>query len=190
MKFFHHLPLLVCLVSCSSLQPVKDISVQHVLDPLVAERPLTAARPSLGIKRPSIPSYLDRQQWVTRQGGQLMVSRLDLWGEPLDAGISRVMASNLSRLTRSTNCQPVENFTTPDYTHLLEMRISRFEIDSANSIVFEGTWKLQPTQGGEATNHFFHLEEPVSSGPGESQNRLAAMNRALEKLSRQIAAHL
>ena len=70
------------------------------------DRTLALATPAMAINRPSIPSYLDRMQLVTRTEGKLVMSNLDLWAEPLDAAIARVMASNLSRLTNSTNIQP------------------------------------------------------------------------------------
>ncbi len=161
-----------------------------MLDPLVAERSLSASKPSIAIKRPSIPSYLDRQQLITRANGQLMISSLDLWGEPLDAGLSRVMASNLSRLTGSMNIQPVENFTSLDYSNLLELRVTRFEPDNSNQMMFECTWKLQPVIGGEARSHFFRIAVPISGTPSAVTSRVAAMNRVLELLSRQIASSL
>ena len=91
-----------------------------------------------------------------------MVSRNDVWAEPLNASISRVTASNLSRLTGSLNIRPVENFTTLDYTSLLEMNITRFEPDDSNRMVLEGTWKLQPVNGGETNTRFFHHEAPLA----------------------------
>ncbi|MHB1081282.1 MAG: PqiC family protein [Prosthecobacter sp.] len=179
--------LLLTLTACSVLQPVKDTATQHLLEPLVADRTLTAARPAIAVGRPSLPGYLDSLQLVTRSAGKLMVSKLDLWGEPLDSGISRVIASNLSRLTGSMNIQPVESFTSLDYTTLLELKIAQFEPDAANQMVLQGTWKLQPVTGGEARTHFFRLLIPVPPDPTSLRARVTAMNQALEQLSRQIA---
>lgn len=179
--------LLLTLTACSVLQPVKDTATQHLLEPLVPDRTLTAARPAIAVGRPSLPGYLDSNQLVTRSKGQLMVSKHDLWGEPLDSGISRVLASNLSRLTGSMNIQPVESFTTLDYTTLLELKIAQFEPDAANQMVLQGTWKLQPVTGHEASTHYFRLLIPVPPDPTSLRARVTAMNQALEQLSRQIA---
>ena len=179
--------LLLTLTACSVLQPVKDTAIQHLLEPLVPDRTLTAARPAIAVGRPSLPGYLDSNQLVTRANGQLMVSKHDLWGEPLDSGISRVIASNLSRLTGSMNIQPVESFTTLDYTTLLELKIAQFEPDAANQMVLQGTWKLQPVTGHEASTHYFRLLIPVPPDPTSLRARVTAMNQALEQLSRQIA---
>jgi len=179
--------LLLTLTACSVLQPVKDTATQHLLDPLVPDRTLTAARPAIAVGRPSLPGYLDSNQLVTRSTGQLMVSKLDIWGEPLDSAISRVIASNLSRLTGSMNIQPVESFTTLDYTTLLELKIAQFEPDAANQLILQGTWKLQPVTGKETSTHFFRLLVPVPLSLSDMNARVTAMNQALEQLARQIA---
>jgi uncharacterized protein len=186
MKSYLLLPSLLILTCCGVLTPVKDSAVHHVLDPLVPDRALTTSSPSMAINRPSIPGYLDRQQLVTRSGGQLMISNVDLWGEPLDVAIARVTASNLSRLTGSANIQPVENFITLDYPSLLEWRITRFEPDVSNQMVLEGTWKLQPVKGSKSTNHFFRIVTEISSSQPPIVARVDAMNQCLEKLARQI----
>ncbi|MEY4483551.1 MAG: hypothetical protein RL693_1003 [Verrucomicrobiota bacterium] len=179
---------LLALTGCGALKPVKDISVQHILDPLVPDRTLTASSPAMAINRPSLPSYLDRQQLVTRSGGELMLSQVDVWAEPLDAAISRVTASNLCRLTGSMNIQPVESFTTLDYTSLLELKIAQFEPDTANQMILQGTWKRQPVTGQETNTHFFRLIVPIASTLSPMKDRVTAMNQALEQLARQIAS--
>ncbi len=178
------------LSACGILRPVKDAAIYHLLDPLVPARALTSTTPAIAIQRPALPAYLDRQQWVTRNGGQLMMSSVDLWGEPLDSGISRVTASNLSRLTGSMNIQPVENFTTLDYNRLLEIRITAFETDHAQRLIFEGTWKLQPVAGAVAQTHSFQFVLAISNTFPSTTARKHAMNTALELLARQISHHL
>jgi uncharacterized protein len=101
-------------------------------------------------------------------------------------GIARVTASNLSRLTSSTAILPVENFVTLDYASLLELRISRFEPDASNQMVFEGTWKLQPIKGGETRSHFFRISEEILDDSPSITARIDAMNQCLERLARQI----
>ena len=183
----HYLSLvLLLLTACSTFKPVKDTSIRHVLDPLVPDRTLSSAAPAMAINRPSIPSYLDRMQLVTRTKGQLVMSNLDLWAEPLDAAIARVTASNLSRLTRSTNIQSVENFTSLDYATLLEMNIAQFEPDDANQMILQGTWKRQPVTGKETSGHFFRIIVPIPISPAPMSARVTAMNQALEQLARQI----
>ena len=187
MKICYLLASLLLLTGCGMLQPVRDLSVHHLLDPLVPDRALTAVVPAIAINRPALPGYLDRLQLVTRAGGELVLSDHDLWAESLSAAIARVTASNLSRLTGSMNIQPVDSFITLDYTTLLEIKVARFEPDSGNQMILQGTWKLQPVNGKESHNHYFHIAVPVASVPDLVTGRVTAMNQALERLARQIA---
>ena len=181
------------LLAACGLAPVKDTSVHHLLEPVIPEHRITGASPAIAISRPALPSYLDRQQLVSRSGGgQLAMNSHHLWAEPLDAAISRVTAINLGRLENSLNIQPVESFVTLDYQSLLEIRISRFEPDSPGNLVLECTWKLQPVSGRVADTRPFLTHVPIS--PAETAKDLsgttAAMNEALARLAREIARAL
>ena len=186
------LPLI--FASCSVLKPVEDTSISHLLDAAVPERNVTGATPAIAVSRPSLPSYLDRQQLVSRTNtGELNMNSYHLWAEPLDSGISRVTAANLSRLTNSLNIQPVENFVTLDYQSLLEIRVSRFEPDAGGQVVLACTWKLQPVAGRVAATRSFTTSVPVPGPPvtaGPQTGRINAMNEALVRLARDIARSL
>lgn len=193
MKAIALLPVLLA-VSCGVLKPVKDASVNHVLDAVVPERAVTGSSPAVAIARPSLPGYLDRQQLVSRGAdGRIMMNSDQLWAEPLDAGISRVTAINLGRLANSLNIQPVETFITMDYDRLLEIRVARFEPDAAGKLVLECTWKLQPVSGRVASPRNFRSVIAVPElrdSLGPQAERIAAMNEALARLAREIAREL
>ena len=183
------------LLAACGLAPVKDTSVNHLLDPTIPERQITGASPAIASSRPALPSYLDRQQLVSRSrsgGGQLEMNSYHLWAEPLDAAISRVTAINLGRLMNSLNIQPVESFVTLDYQTLLEIRVSRFEPDSPGNLVLECTWKLQPVSGRVADTRSFLTHVPISPADTaqDLSGRTAAMNEALARLAREIASAL
>lgn len=178
------------LTGCSAFTSVKDTAANHMLDPLVASRVLTNPSPAIAVNRPYLPGYLDRQQLVTREEGTLRISNLNLWAEPLDSAIARVIANNLSRLTGSTNIQPLESFVSLDYTMLLELRIDCFEPDDSGRMNFEGTWKLQPVSGGETTTHFYRINVGISQSSTSADVRVDAMNQCLSDLAHQINNHL
>lgn len=191
MKAILLLPLL--LSACSILKPVDDDPVRHLLEPSVSARTPTAARPAIAIARPSLPPYLERSELITRTGdGKLKIHEKALWSEPLDAAIARVVAENLRRLTGSTNIQPASNFITRDYTHLVEIRIERFDPQPDGSLLLECTWKLQPIEGGDSTPKVYRTVVPVSalSGSEDMSARITAMNEALAGLSRTVAKQL
>jgi uncharacterized lipoprotein YmbA len=187
--------LLLCLplglLSCSTLKPVKDPASRHLLDPAVPYRAGLAGRPSLAIARPSLPAYLDRQQIVTRDGtGAVRIQDNHLWSEPLDSGITRVTAANLSRLTGSTAILPVGDFISLDYTVLLEMRVAQFDPDASGSMVLECTWRVQPVRGSDVNFRSFRTEVPVATTVPPMSGRITAMNEALGRLARVIARSL
>jgi hypothetical protein len=192
--------LIICipifLGSCSLFSPVPDDPVRHLLEAAVSPRTANSSSPAVAIARPSIPPYLERSELVTRSGaGTLEIHEKDLWSEPLDSGISRVLADNLRRLTRSTNIQPSGNFITQDYSVLVEVRIERFDPLPDGSLVLECTWKAQPVRGGDAAPRSFRTTVPVVASSGEGINtgkrgRIVAMNEALARLSRAISKAL
>ena len=183
------LPLL--LTGCGALKPVKDTSATYLLDPTVSDRPLGNSVPAIAIGRPALPSYLDRQQVVTRVGsGELKMSDYHLWAEPLGAGIARVTSMNLGRLTGSSNILPIDNFVTLDYTSLLELRVNQFESDGSNRIILACTWKLQPIRGFPLQARNFRTEVPFTESKTDISPRIAAMNEALGRLAREIARSL
>jgi len=183
------LPLVIA--ACSVLKPVKDTSVNHLLDPIIPARSVSGTTPAIAITRPSLPSYLDRQQLVSRSGnGQLQMNGYHLWAEPLDSAISRVTALNLGRLTNSLNIQPIESFITLDYQTVLEIRVSRFELDAANNMILECTWKLQPVSGRIATAVTFSTSISTPTVDPSMSGRVTAMNEALSQLAIKIARSL
>jgi len=191
------LPLLLplCLGACTLLKPVADAPVRHLLEATVSARTPTAGSPSVAIARPSLPPYLERVELITRTGdGRLEVHEKNIWSEPLDAAITRVVADNLRRLTGSTNIQPSTNFITRDYSSLVEIRIERFDPLPDGTLLLECTWKVQPIAGGDASPKAFRTTVPIPAVTEADSNRMAtritAMNEALNRLSRTIAGRL
>ena len=186
--------LVFLATSCGALRPVKDSSVNHVLDAVVPERTVTGVSPAVAIARPSLPGYLDRQQLVSRGAdGRILMNSYQLWAEPLDVGISRITAINLGRLVNSLNIQPVETFVTMDFERLLEIRVSRFEPDASGNLALECTWKLQPVSGRVTSPRNFRtvVAVPTQRDPlGPQSEIIAAMNEALARLAREIARAL
>lgn len=187
MKFFLIIFIPALLGSCS----VKDDAVRYLLEPSISQSSSSSSRPGVAIARPTLPPYLERSELVTRSGsGTLEIHEKELWSEPLDKGISRVVADNLRRLTRSTNVQPAENFIARDYVTLVEIRIERFDPLPDGSVVLECTWKAQTVGGGDAAMRSFITTVPVIGGSAGKQSRIPAMNEALARLSRTIAKSL
>ncbi|MGA0846706.1 MAG: PqiC family protein [Luteolibacter sp.] len=188
------IPVLLALSSCGVLRPVNDSPTNHLLQPLVAERSITGISPSVAVARPSLPGYLEREQIVSRTtDGSIVMNQNQLWAEPLDSGIARIVAMNLGRLENSLNILPVQSFVGMEYDQLLEIRISRFETDPSGDLVLECTWKLQPVHGPMTSPRAFQTR--ISKGGpfaprGNQSARVLAMSQAISELSKNIAQSL
>lgn len=179
------------LTGCNVLSPIEDDPTLHLLEAAVPPRTLSSGSPVVGVSRPSLPPYLDRQQLVTRQAdGQLRRHESHLWAEPIDASISRVLAENLRRLTGSTGIQPAENFISREYGVLVEIRVDRFDPDADGSLRFECTWKVQPVSGGDVSTREYRTSVPLDPELLPQTARVRAMNEALARLAREIVRAL
>ncbi|WP_176159641.1 PqiC family protein [Prosthecobacter debontii] len=158
-----------------------------MLDPAIPFKAGSSSTPALAVARPSLPSYLDRQQLVSRDAtGSVKVMDSQLWLEPLTEGIARVTAANLSRLTGSTTILPVSDFLTLDYTGLVELRVLRFDPDATGAMILECTWRIQTVRGTELPYQSFRTEVPLPPG-ASAADHVKAMNDALGQLARKIA---
>ena len=185
MKALALLPLPLLLAACTLFKPIEDNPVRHLLEATVSNRTPTAAAPAVAIARPSLPPYLERNELVTRTGdGRLEIHENDLWSEPLDSAISRVVADNLRRLTGSTNIQPAANFITRDYTSLVEIRIERFDPQPDGSLLLECTWKLQPLGGGDAAPKAYRTTVPVTPSADPASGSQSGPHRRHERSPR------
>ncbi len=180
---------LLLLSACSLTRPVRDTAARHLLDATVPARATTAAQPALAVAKPTLPTYLDRPQLVARgAAGELRVLDEQLWSEPLDAGIARVLATNLARLTGSAAILPASGFVALEYDRLLELRLERCEPGPDGSLVLEASWKLQPVTGPDTPFRSFRTLVPGETTTAAAQ--VAATNEALARLARAIAAGL
>jgi uncharacterized lipoprotein YmbA len=186
------LPLFFTLLAgCSLLPPIADEPVRHLLDSSAKEQDPRCSSPVVAIARPSLPPYLERSELVTRvSSGRLSIHENDLWAEPLDAAIARVIAENLRNQTGSTNIQPAGSFISKDYSSIVEIRIDRFDPSSAGVLLLECTWKIQSAEGSGDLTKAFRSEVSFNSQSDPIPNRVKAMNEALENLSKEIAKSL
>lgn len=180
---------LLLLSACALTRPVRDTAARHLLDATVPARAATASQPAVAVTKPALPTYLDRPQLVARgAAGELRVLDEQLWSEPLDAGIARVLAANLARLTGSGAILPASGFVALEYDRLVELRIERCEPGTDGSLVFEAAWKLQPVTGPETPFRSFRTVVPTGATTATAQ--VAATNEALARLAHAIAAGL
>lgn len=163
----------------------------YMLHPLPADAGGGAAGAGdliLGVGPVRVPPYLDRPQIVTRgPGNEVTLSQFNRWAEPLQDNIASVLADNLSRLvpTRRVSVYPSPLATDLDLRVALE--IVRFDGSPGGEVVLDARWSLISAEAQEASRtERSAIRQPVS-GTGHAAV-VAAMNRAVDSLSREIAA--
>ncbi|MFK7850830.1 MAG: membrane integrity-associated transporter subunit PqiC [Akkermansiaceae bacterium] len=184
--------------ACTFLQPVEDDPVRHLLEAKAPSGGSSSGGLSVAVARPTLPPYLERVELVTRtEFGTLKVHENDLWSEPLDSAVGRVIADNLRRLKGSIDIQPSTNFISRDYSKLVEIRIERFDPLPDGNLVLECSWKVQTIGGGDANSQTYRTVVPIENleqDPNEiysgKRERIVAMNEALLRLSKKIARKL
>lgn len=167
--------------ACGSA-PVERFYTLDALEPLASEisHP-TPLRLSVGPVH--VPDALDRPQMVWRAGAQqVVIAERSRWAEPLPSAISRVVADNLVRQTRGLIAVAPQT----DADIRIELDIRRLDAEPGQAVSLEAVWLIR--KSGHTTQGRALKSEPIAGIAID--DLVAAHERALESLSRDIAADL
>ena len=153
---------------------------------------------ALGIGPVTLEPYLDRPQIVIRGAGHtLELSDFNRWAEPLNDSISRVIIVNLSNMLESTRVfkVPRRNKTIP-LEFRVEIDIARFDGMLGGDALLVARWTLYGRDEKAVLSKVSIISEPSvevplvekSSVEESFEKLIAAQNRCLQKLSREIVA--
>ncbi|MFT6286034.1 MAG: putative lipoprotein YmbA [Alcanivorax sp.] len=143
--------------------------------------------PAIGVGPIIVPEYLNRNNMVyNRQGNKLDIASYSRWAEPLENGVSRVLALNLATILDTENVQtfPWTQRRAPTYA----VAITVLELDANTQrarLVAE--WRLrQLGEDNEDVRRIAQLEQAI---PGElSAEKVAlAYSELFASLSQKIA---
>ncbi len=174
---------LLALVGCGSTRP----SNFYQLDEPAATRLSGLERGiAVGVGPINLEPYLDRPQIVMRGAGhKLELSEFNRWAEPLKDSISRVIIVNLSNMLESTRVYKVPR---RNKTITLEFRIeidfARFDGMLGGDALLVARWTLYGQDDKAVLTKVSIISE--STGGEGFDNLIAAQNRTLQKLSREI----
>ncbi|NLW50722.1 MAG: membrane integrity-associated transporter subunit PqiC [Candidatus Brocadiaceae bacterium] len=147
-----------------------------------------AQGPSVAVARVSVPAYLDRSPLTTRRGAsELTLAEFDRWGEPLDEGIARTLADNLSGLLPSERVTygPAAQAARADFA--VAVFVLGFECVDDREVVLSARWSVTRAGGeGEVADRLSVVHVPLDGRTAAAA--VAAHSRALADLSREIAA--
>ncbi len=174
---------LLAVTGCGSTPP----SNHYQLDEPAATRLSGIDRGiAVGVGPVILEPYLDRPQIVIRGAGhKLELSEFNRWSEPLKDSISRVIIVNLSNMLESTRVfqVPRRNKTIP-LEFRIEIEIARFDGELSGDALLVARWTLYGRQEKALLTKVSIISE--SSGGEGFDNLIAAQNRTLHKLSKEI----
>ena len=186
---------LALIMTCLSVFSCSTPTRYYMLDTLnmrnaPIQEPVNMEAKIIGLEPIKLPTYVDQIRIMRRTGSNtLAISPHDQWNEPLDTGVRRVIASNLTHLLPNTQVEyaPVPRNIHPDYG--LAIEISRFDATADGAVLLEGEWSLIDTEGPGADKHqSFRFRVPSQ---GNTHADIAAnMSNALTTLARDIAKAL
>ena len=117
--------------------------------------------PTVGIGPIDIPEFLNRNAMVyTRDGNQLQVAGEELWAEPLDYGITRVMGINLSHLLHSEDIRffPWDVRHAPEYG--VKVRVLDLDARDGQAMLVAEWLLYRPSDGSGIIRRMSQLEVP------------------------------
>lgn len=162
-----------------------------ILTPVAEDAVAQAGEPmSLGVGPVKIPEYLNRAQIVTRPGpNRLDVNEFKRWGGSLAANISSVVARNLSVLlgTDDVFVFPGDDPAKPRYRVILS--VTRFDGVLGGEVELDARWIITGPRRREQLGNGRSVIRESTNGNGY-EGYVTAQSRALESLSRKIAADL
>ncbi|MCZ6873654.1 MAG: PqiC family protein [bacterium] len=179
---------LISLGGCTTTPPTNF----YILTPLPSAESLgpatvAAGGPSIGIGPVTLPQYLDRPQIVTRASrARLKLGEFDQWAAPLKDIVASVLAENLSMLmsTDRIAVYPWPRSTTIDYQ--ITVDVTRFDGEMGGEVLLLARWSIVGKDGKEWVKKNSRFSQPA--GAPNYESTVTVMSRALERLSRDIAA--
>lgn len=137
-----------------------------------------------------IPGYQDRPQIVTKgKTGMLNFAQFDRWGEPLDAGLLRLVMDNLLVMLPGTNFQVFPcNFAIPlDYQVMVDVVQLDNELDKDMFLAVQWTI-IDSKTGGMLLTKRSEFRQGIN--PHSYSGLAQALSTSVDLLSIEIAEHL
>ena len=143
---------------------------------------------AIGVGPVRIPEYLNRPQIVTRKSAiELYLDEFNKWAEPLEDNFTRVLTENLANIlgTDPVAIFPFRGSLSVDYRVTVD--VIRFDGMLGKDITLIARWSIF----GKEHDELLSIRRSVYTEPAGKNNYqtfIQAKSRAIEKLSRDIAA--
>jgi len=184
------LPVAALLAAgCTLLAPAADPSRFFVLTAL-STASADGSSLALGVGPVRVATYLAVSEIQVRTSAtELSRSAVDRWAEPLEEGITRVLAQNLSAELGTRDVVLFPWYAEQSPSHQVQLSVRRFELEPDGSGVLEARYEV--TALGSRGGHVIRdVELRQASTGSDVAASIAALSESLAELARRIAADL
>jgi uncharacterized lipoprotein YmbA len=174
---------------CTLLAPAADPSRFFVLTALSTSSAEGSAL-ALGVGPVRVATYLAVSEIQVRTSPtELSRSAVDRWAEPLEEGVTRVLAQNLSAELGTRDVVLFPWYAEQSPSHQVQLSVRRFELEPDGSGVLEARYEVTAlAPGGGHVIRDVELRQ-TSTGSDVAAS-VAALSESLAELARRIAADI
>jgi uncharacterized lipoprotein YmbA len=181
------LGLLAVLAGCGSVPRENLYTLDAVAVPERASTANSVPGFAVIVDAATVPELVDRPQFVVSVGeSRVSILEQQRWAAPLKTQISRTVAMNLARLLGTTRVSTNPQAGGSDTDYRVTLDVQRFEARPGDAVVMEVLWSVRRGNAAEAKTGRSAVQEKI--GPDGYDALVAAHNRALATISREIAA--
>ncbi len=180
----------LCLLACAGCMRTAPTHF-YLLQPLSGQETQvrTPDKYWFGIGPVEIADYLKRQQIANRiDQNEILFSDFNNWAEPLDRCVTRVVSENLSVLLNTPRIETYPWLPSLPVDYQVRLRIARFDGTTGAVAVLVAYWSIYGRGEAMLVDRKSDIVEKIEVAGFDGL--VQAQNRALEKLSREIAAEL
>lgn len=144
---------------------------------------------SVGLGPIEIPNYLQRPELIVRESAtEIRPSTFDRWSEPLDKGIPRVLAQNLSSELSLERVTLFPWYSNQEPSYQVRIDFISFEPLASREARVEVRWDVRRLgdPAGARVRREGVITEPIGSDDGAAS--VAALSKALSQLARDVAS--
>jgi len=189
----------IALASCAVSDPTQFYTLSRETAPRSSTAGAAIASSSvdatgsvgIGVGPVIVPGYLDRSQIVVRTGAdKVEISTFNRWAEPLEDGIARVLADEISvRVpTERVVTFPWRGVVARSLQYQVVVAVLRFDGRQGGDVTLDTRWRVLAGNGSELMVRRSTVSERVEGSGYEAM--IAAMARALGILGQDIAAEI
>jgi hypothetical protein len=181
------LVLLIILTGCGTTKSSRFYTLNSLKTQDTVQKTTSPDRDlSVGIGPVSIPDYLERPQIVSRTSqNELYIDEFNRWAGSLDSDISRVLSENLSSLLSEEHISVLTLERAAPVGYRIIVNVTRFDLMPDNTFLLKTQWSISGKDGKKVLMRESYLSEHIDGK--DYGARVAAMSRAIEMLSRDIA---